>query len=113
MSKRITTRWYITAWVVYILSVIAFIVMARANQQTGSPQPGALLAYLVAGVTGLVMLVMWIGALIRLGQQKAWGWFVGVLISHLVLLGIVGMVAYALAGPPDTEMVVTRPSTPV
>jgi hypothetical protein len=113
MSKRITTRWYITAWVVYILAVIAFLVMARANQQTGAPQPGALLAYLVAIVTGLVMLVMWIGALIRLGQQKAWGWFVGVLVLHLVGLGIVGMVAYAAAGPPDTDMVVTRPTTPV
>ena len=113
MSKRITTRWYITAWVVYILAAIAFIVMARANQVSGAPQPGALLAYLVAIVTGLVMLVMWIGALIRLGQQKAWGWFAGVLVSHLIGLGIVGMVAYAVSGPGDIDMVVMRPTTPV
>ena len=28
-------------------------------------------------------------------------------------LGIVGMVAYAVAGPPDADIVVTRPTTPV
>jgi len=113
MSKRITTRWYISAWVVYILSVIAFFVMARANQGASTPPPGAMIAYLVLIATGIVMLVMWIGALIRLGQQHAWGWFVGVLVLHLIGLGIIGMVAYAVAGPPDTDMVVMRPTTPV
>jgi len=44
-------------------------------------------------VTGVVMLVMWIGALVKLGQQHAWGWFAGVLVMHLVGLGIIGMVA--------------------
>jgi len=72
-----------------------------------------MIAYLVLIATGIVMLVMWIGALIRLGQQHAWGWFVGVLVLHLIGLGIIGMVAYAVAGPPDTDRVVTRPTTPV
>jgi hypothetical protein len=113
MSKRITTRWYIGAWIVYILAVIAFFMMARGNQGSSAPPPGALLTYLVIIAAGILTLVMWIGALIRLGQQRAWGWFVGVLVSHLIGLGIVGMVAYAVAGPEDTDMVVTRPSTPV
>jgi hypothetical protein len=113
MSKRITTRWYIGAWIAYILGVIAFFVMARANHGSSTPPPGAMLAYLVIIATGIVMLVMWIGALIRLGQQHAWGWFVGVLVLHLIGLGIIGMVAYAVAGPPDGDLVVTRPSTPV
>src|ERR1700686_1357670 len=113
MSKRTTTRCYITAWVVYILAVVAFFVMARANQGSNTPPPGGLITYLLIIATGIVMLVMWIGALIRLGQQQAWGWFVGVLVLHLIGLGIVGMGAYAVAGPPDTDVVVTRPSTPV
>ena len=113
MSKQITTRWYIGAWIVYILAVIAFFVMARSNQGSSVPPPGAMLAYLVIIASAIVMLVMWIGALIRLGQQHAWGWFVGVLVLHLIGLGIIGMVAYAVAGPPDDDMVVTRPSTPV
>ena len=113
MSKRTTTRWYIAAWVVYILAVVAFFVMARANQGSNTPPPGALITYLLIIATGIVMLVMWIGALIRLGQQQAWGWFVGVLVLHLIGLGIVGMGAYAVAGPRDNEVVVTRPSTPV
>jgi hypothetical protein len=113
MSKRITTRWYIAAWVVYILAVIGFFVMARANQGSSTPPAGAWIAYLLIIATGIVMLVMWIGALIRLGQQQAWGWFVGVLVLHLIGLGIIGMVSYAIAGPPDTDLVVTRPTTPV
>jgi hypothetical protein len=71
------------------------------------------LAYLVLMISAVVMLVMWIGALIRLGQQHAWGWFVAVLVLHLIGLGIIGMVAYAVSGPGDTDAVVIRPSTPV
>jgi hypothetical protein len=113
MSKRITTRWYIAAWVVYLLAVIAFFMMARANQGSSTPPPGAWITYLLIIATGIVMLVMWIGAVIRLGQHQAWGWFVGVLVLHLIGLGIIGMVAYAVAGPRDTDVVVTRPTTPV
>jgi hypothetical protein len=59
------------------------------------------------------MLVMLIGALVKLGMQRAWGWFVAILVLHVVGLGIVGMVAYAVAGPEDEDLVVTRPTTPV
>jgi len=62
---------------------------------------------------GIAMLVMWIGALVKLGLQRAWGWFIGVLVLHLVGLGIVGMGAYAVAGPQDEDLVVIRPATPV
>ena len=113
MSKRITTRWYIGAWIVYILAVIAFFVMARGNQGSSAPPPGASLTYLVIVGAGIVTLVMWIGALVKLGMQRAWGWFVGLLVLHLLGLGIVGMVAYAVAGPEDEDLVVTRPRTPV
>ena len=71
--------------------------------------PVSAAAWLVAAVTGLVMLVTWIGALIRLGQLHAWGWFAAVLVLQLVGLGIIGMVAYAAAGP-EGEMAVTRPT---
>jgi hypothetical protein len=59
------------------------------------------------------MFVMWIVALLRLAHATAWGWFVGVLVLHLIGLGIVGMVAYAIVGPEDDTIVVTRPATPV
>jgi hypothetical protein len=55
------------------------------------------------------MLVMWIGALIRLGQLHSWGWFAAVLILQLIGLGIAGMVAYAAAGPRD-DLAVYRPT---
>jgi len=112
MSKRFTTHWYIRAWVVWVLALVALgVAMQTGPGSSSSPQPLALLAYLVMGVAGVVMLVMWIGALIKLGQQHAWGWIVAVLVLHLLALGIIGMVAYAIAGPTDTEEVVIRPTT--
>ena len=113
MSKRVTTRWYIGAWLVYVVALVAVILAGRGFHQSTTPPAGILLGYLVLLVSGVVMFVMWIGALVRLGMQQAWGWFVGVLILHLVGLGIVGMVGYAASGPEDAELVVTRPSTPV
>ena len=113
MSKGITTRWYIGAWILYIIAAIAFFMISRSAQGSGSPPPGMWLAYLVLMISAVIMLVMWIGTLIRLGQQHAWGWFVGVLVLQLVGLGILGMVAYAISGPSDTDAVVIRPSTPV
>jgi hypothetical protein len=112
MSKRITTRWYIGSWIVYVLAVIALFVIQRNGQGSTSP-PALFVPYAVMAATGVVMLVMWIGALVKLGQQHAWGWFVGVLVLHLVGLGIVGMVAYAVSGPEDISYVAIRPSTPV
>ena len=110
MSKRITTRWYIGAWVLAVLVGIATGLMAR-GAPAGSPPPSVTVASLVLVACGIVMLVMWIGALVKLAQQHAWGWFVGVLVLQLIFLGIVGMAAYAIAGPEDTAEVVIRPTT--
>ena len=113
MSKAITTRWYIGAWVVWLLAFIGlFVVMhGAASAGSSSPPPGALIPYGVMAIAGIVMLVMWIGALVKLGMQHAWGWFVGVLVLHLVGLGIIGMAAYAIWGPADTGEVAMRPTT--
>jgi hypothetical protein len=115
MGKRTTTRWYIGAWLVYVIALIAWVMSTRSAGAQGSTASSSAIAaeYLVMAVAGIVMLVMWIGALVKLGAQRAWGWFVGVLVLHLVGLGIVGMGAYALAGPEDEDLVVTRPATPV
>jgi hypothetical protein len=80
----------------------------------GSPAPPALMiTSFVLFASSLVMFVVWIGALVKLAQLSAWGWLAGVLILHLIGLGIVGMVAYAVAGPEDSTVVAIRPSTPV
>lgn len=110
MSKRITTRVYFAAWVVWVIALVAMVALLRGNSGASSPSAGVLLAYLVMAAAGIVMLVMWMGALVKLGMQHAWAWFVTVLVLHLVFLGIIGMVAYAIAGPEDTEVVI-RPTT--
>jgi hypothetical protein len=115
MSKRITTRWYIGAWVVLVLTLIAIFMTGRSAgaQATSSPSVATVIEGFAWVAAALVMFVMWIGALVKLGVQSAWGWFVGVLLLHLLGLGIIGMVAYAVAGPEDKDLVVTRPATPV
>jgi hypothetical protein len=111
MSKRITTRWYIGAWVVWLIAFISLGVVLRSGGSSSSPPPAAVIPYGVMAIAGIVMLVMWIGALVKLGTQHAWGWFVAVLVLHLVALGIIGMIAYAIWGPPDTSEVAMRPTT--
>ena len=111
MSKRITTRWYIGAWLVaFVVSFVA----GMASRASGATSPSATLSGvvgLVVVICSVVMLVMLIAALIKLAQLHAWGWFAGVLISHLLFLGIIGMLVYALAGPDDRTDVVMRPTT--
>jgi len=80
----------------------------RNNDGTASVPPVAIDLYLVILASVVVMLVFWIGALIRLGQMHAWAWFTAVLVLHLIGLGIAGMVAYAIAGSDESTFVVTR-----
>ena len=111
MSKRITTRWYVAAWVVWVIAFVAMVAMIRGNHDSSAPGAGVLLAYLVMAAAGIVMFVMWIGALVKLSMQHIWSWFAAVLLLHLVFLGIVGMVAYAIAGPEDAEVVIRPTAT--
>ena len=111
MSKRITTRWYIGAWVVWLLGVIALYVESRLTRNSTSPPPGVFLIYLVMFFAAFVMFAMWIAAVLRLAVQRSWGWFAAVLTLHLVGLGIIGMVAYGLSGTDERRIdeIVYRP----
>jgi len=114
VSKGVTTRWYIGAWVVAAISAIVFFMTAHTQiSSTGASaigtSPISVVAWLVVGICGIVMVVMWIGALVRLGQLHSWGWFVFVLVLQLIGLGIIPMIAYAVAGPEDAPAF-TRPS---
>src|SRR5947199_1646902 len=110
MSKRITPRWYIGAWIVWLVALDAMFALSRIPHASSSPPPVVVVAYLVMAVAGIVTVVMWVGALIKLAQLHAWGWFASVLVLHLIALGIVGMIAYAIAGPGAHKDVVMRPT---
>jgi hypothetical protein len=109
MSKRITTRWYISAWVVWIAAFMIFLGTADVHRTAAgffafatTPLPMAM--WFVMTVAAIAMLVTWIGALVAVGQAHAWGWFVAVLVLQLLGLGIFGMILYTLAGPGDVEL---------
>lgn len=114
MSKRTTTRGYIAAWIVWAIAAVLFLSTAHVHLSatggyTVGSSPLSASAWIVAGIAGIVMLVMWVGALVRLAQLHAWGWFAAVLVLQFVALGIIPMVGYAISGPED-EVSVTRPS---
>ena len=104
MSKQLTTRWYISAWIVAAIAWLALLATTHNSQGGASPA-----FYLILVASAIVMFIFWVGALVRLAQLDSWGWFVAVLFLHLIGLGIIGMVAYAIAGPEDSTIVVIRP----
>lgn len=112
MSKRTTTSWYIGAWIV---AVVCAIVAGLAGRSISGAS--ALVTMLVWTIIlcAIVMFVTWIGALVNLAHQRSWGWFGFLLVFHVLsvgVLGIIPMIAYAMAGPPDGGTpIVIRPST--
>lgn len=109
MGKGTSTRWFIGAWLVWLIAAILAAVMRSGAG--GAVTPGLYFLGLVIVAAVVVMLVTWIGALVKLGAQGAWGWFVAMLILGVVGLGIVSMLAYAIAGPEDVSDVAIRPTT--
>lgn len=110
MSKRVTTTGYIVSWMIGALALAVFL---RTAESITTPDAAAsgLPASFVFGIASLVMFVLWIGALAAVAQHRAWGWFVAVLVLQVIGLGIIGMAAYAIAGPPERPVPsVTRPS---
>lgn len=106
MRKRLSTRIYAAAWAVWVVALFTFaatanVVRSGSTVVAAGTSPLATTAWIIAFLAGLVMLVTWIGALIRLAQLRRWGWFAAVCLTQLVMLGIFGMVAYALGGPED------------
>jgi hypothetical protein len=108
--KRVTTRWYIGAWIVWCVAFLALLAIGHFSPPSSTPPPGTFFLYFVMFMAAIVTFAMWALTLLKLGTQQHWAWFVAVLVLHLVGVGIVGMVAYAFAGPPDHEEVVYRPT---
>jgi hypothetical protein len=106
VSKRTITRWYIGAWIVWIVSLGALAVMARTTPDSF----GRAFVLDVMIASGLITVYMWVRALIKLARRRATFSFVAILVLQLLGLGIVGMAAYALSGPEDKLGYVTRPS---
>jgi hypothetical protein len=107
MSKHTTTRFYLAAWLVWLIAILAFLIDRRETGVTGllnitDPYVGGLVA--IIDVLVIVMFMLWLGALARLARQQDRGWFLALLILQLVGLGAVGMAAYAIAGPVDIDL---------
>ena len=107
ISKQTSTGCYIAAWCVWVIALLAFTVARRYVDVSNpfsfqDPNLGGLI--LIIELLAVAMAVCWIGALVRLAKQHDWGWFVAAFVLHLIGLGIVGMTAYAVAGPVDVDL---------
>ena len=111
MRKRTLVRWYVGAWAVWCLAFLALLGLGRFSAPSSTPPPGTFFLYFVMFMTVIVTFLTWVAVLIKLVSRRSWGWFVAVLLLHLVGIGIVGIAAYALAGPGDRgEEIVYRPT---
>jgi phage shock protein PspC (stress-responsive transcriptional regulator) len=63
------------------------------------------LAMAAGAIAGLIA---WIGALLNVSQLDSKVWFVVLLLLGLTNFGIVGMIAYIIAGPDGSNRAVTR-----
>lgn len=110
MKKQTATRWYIGAWAALGLAVCGLSLMDRGISADTSP-PGQSIAYIVIVLATIVMFMTWLAALFDLARRRRWLMLAAVFVSQLLLLGVVGMLAYALvdrrAEPVD---VVIRPA---
>ena len=64
------------------------------------------LAMAAGAIAGLIA---WIGALLNVSQLDSKVWFVVLLLLGLTNFGILGMIAYVIAGPDGSNRAVTRP----
>jgi hypothetical protein len=114
VSRRTSTRWYIGAWLVWVAALVVFFETSHKTLTASAfyaigPSPVSGIAWVVAGIAAIVMIVVWIAALIKLGQRHRWRLCAAVLVFQLIGLGIIGMLLYALTRPPD-DVVVYRPT---
>jgi len=106
IGKDTATSCYIAAWFVWVIALMAFVVALRyaGADPLLLTDPNLTGLIVIIEVLAAAMVVCWIAALVRLWRQRDVGWFAAVLILHVVGLGIVGMVAYAGAGPVDIDV---------
>lgn len=95
-------------WISIAVTVLGSCVLAGAVPRssvdgTGSvssaDQGGAAVAGILILIAIVLMVVAWVGALIRTAQFGRWGWFVSIF-----LLGSLALLAYVIAGPDSPAM---------
>ena len=108
MDKGTGTRWYIGAWVVWVVSIVALILLARREGASG-PAPGTASMYVLILGSTIVMFAMWVVTLVKLARTHATFSFVVMLVLQVLGIGIVGMVLYAISGPEEVADFAVRP----
>lgn len=122
MSKRTVTKLFLGGALAVIAGAIltvAAVWVGVANDAfvmngpdivglRGSALTWSLLAFGIVGslamAAGLIAgLASWIGALLNLSQLESKTWFVVLLLLGIFNFGIVGMLAYVIAGPDGTS----------
>ncbi|WIG58967.1 MAG: hypothetical protein OJF49_001714 [Ktedonobacterales bacterium] len=110
-----TTRWLF--WLSIAITVLGSCLLSGALPRSSSGgvtyQSGDTGGIVVAGIfiviACVLVLIAWVGALVRTAQLGRWGWFVS-----LILLGSFALLAYVIASPdtPPLSAITTPPYQP-
>lgn len=84
------------------------IVGLRESALTWSVLSGAIVGVLAIAAGAVAGLVSWIGALLNVAQLESKTWFVVLLLLGIFNLGILGIIAYVIAGPDGTASAAPR-----
>jgi hypothetical protein len=128
MSKSTIAKVFLGSVVALVAGLVLMVVAAAVAYKNGSlimngpdivgVRPGLFgWALLVLAVLGLIAMigavvaqfVAWIAAVVNTAQLPDKTWFVVLLITGLLSFGLVAMVAYLVAGPPDRRPVSGQP----
>ena len=116
MERKTSRNLYLIAILLEIVSVVLFVVGTGAAAATtnadgtvsnaGAASFGILgiIAILAAIVGGVLALIAWIGALIKLAKLNQWLWFVLVFLFSGIM-----MLVYIFAGPTEPKVAVAAP----
>jgi hypothetical protein len=122
MSKTTIVRWFWGSLIALVVAVILIVfagsllyfsgslimngpdvVGIEADAFAWSMVAIAMFAVLVVMAAGVAQLVAWIGAILNTAQLQDKAWFVVLLVTGLLGIGLVAMIAYAIAGPDGTQ----------
>lgn len=106
MKKRTIQRLSLSALALFLIGGVGFLLVGAVLQNVCTPAqitagncaqaPEMIPVFILFSVAGILIFIAWLGALIRAAKMHTWGWFLVVLFFDAV-----GLLIYALAGPPD------------
>ena len=114
MSKSTSRTLFLLGLLIWVIGAVVFgmspdgsKLISNPGNITGFQQVTGLMAtggYLVMALGGILILLSWIGGLVRTAVLGRWGWFIVLLILGLIGLLVLIQLVYVFLGPTDRRV---------